>query len=390
MKKRIMALLMAMTMVIAAVGCGKNYKVGKNGEISNKYVKIKQWKELEVEKVDPTEVTEDDIQSSIDSDLQTLSETVDVTNRAAAKGDQVVIDYVGKKDGVAFDRGSAEDQTITLGKAGFIDGFEDGIVGHQTGETFDLNLTFPEDFGNEELNGQDVVFTITLDKIQEVIVPKLSAEILPKLSDDAKTIDEYKAQVKTDLEKSNKESAEAQMRANAITAFLEQCEIIKYPEDRLKETIETCTTVYKAQLEQMAYYYYGTTLDALKETYGKTEEELLGTTYEEIAKQQLLGELAMELLAEVEGITYTGDVYKEFLKEQAETYGYEDGDAVEKAYEEMYGEGSFQKACLQEKVSAILYEHAVIVEPKQDETDTDTDAETDTTEGTDATDSAAE
>lgn len=390
MKKRMMALLMAMTMVVAAVGCGKNYKTGENGEIYNDYVRIKKWKGLEVEKVEPTEVTEDDIQSSIDSDLQTLSETVDVTDRAAAMGDQIVIDYVGKKDGVAFDRGSAEDQTITLGEAGFIDGFEDGIVGHQTGETFDLNLTFLENYGNEELNGQAVVFTITLDKIQEVIVPELSEDILPKLSDDAKTIDEYKTQVRADLEKSNQESAEAQMRSNVLAAFLEQCEIIKYPEDRLEETIETCTEVYKAQLEQMAYYYYGTTLDGLKESTGMSEEDLLGTTYEEIAKQQLLGELALELLAEVEGISYMGDVYEAFLEEQAETYGYEDGEAVEEAYESMYGEGSFQKACLQEKVSVLLYEQAVITEPEQVETDADTDVETDTTEGTDAADSAVE
>lgn len=374
MKKRIMALLMAMTMVVAAVGCGKNYKTGDNGEIYNDYVKVKKWKGLEVEKVEPTAVTEDDIQSSIDSDLQTLAETVDITDRAAATGDQVVIDYVGKKDGVAFDRGSAEDQTITLGKAGFIDGFEDGIVGHKAGETFDLNLKFPEDYGNEELNGQAVVFTITLDKIQEVVVPELSEAILSKLSKDAKTIEEYKEQVKADLEKSNKESAEAQMRSNALTALLEQCEIIKYPEDRLKEAIETCTEVYKAQLEQMAYYYYGTTLDGLKESTGMSEEDLLGTTYEELAKQQLLGELALELLAEAEKIEYTGDVYETFLEEQAKNFGYEDGEAVEEAYEKMYGEGSFQKACLQEKVSVFLYENCKLVEPKTTESTESTDS----------------
>lgn len=374
MKKRMMALLMAMTMVVATVGCGKNYKTGDSGEIYNDYVKVKKWKGLEVEKVEPTAVTEEDIQSSIDSDLQTLSETVDITDRAAATGDQVVIDYVGKKDGVAFDRGSAEDQTITLGKAGFIDGFEDGIVGHKAGETFDLNLKFPEDYGNEELNGQAVVFTITLDKIQEVVVPELSEEILPKLSEDAKTIEEYKEQVKADLEKSNKESAEAQMRSNALTALLEQCEIIKYPEDRLKEAIETCTEVYKAQLEQMAYYYYGTTLDGLKESTGMSEEDLLGTTYEELAKQQLLGELALELLAEAEKIEYTGDVYETFLEDQAKNFGYEDGEAVEEAYEKMYGEGSFQKACLQEKVSVFLYENCKLVEPKSTETTESTDS----------------
>mgnify|MGYP003300131672 CR=1 FL=1 len=120
MKKRIMALFLAMAMIVTATGCGKGYKTGENGEVYNDYVRVKKWKELEVERVDPTPVTDEDVEMSIESDLQTLAETIDITDRAAAMGDQVVIDYVGKLDGVAFDRGSANDQTIPLGEAGSI------------------------------------------------------------------------------------------------------------------------------------------------------------------------------------------------------------------------------------------------------------------------------
>lgn len=364
MKKRIMALFLAMAMVVVATGCGKGYKVGDKEEVYNDFIKIKKWKEVEVERVDPTPVTDEDINMSIESDLQTLAETIDITDRAAVVGDQVVIDYVGKLDGVAFKGGTASDQTITLGEAGFIDGFEKGIVGHKPGEKFDLPLTFPKDYGNADLAGKAVVFTITLDKIQEVVIPELNDETVAKLSETAKTIDEYKAQVKKDLEKSNKEAAEAQMKSNAFVAFMRQCEVIEYPKERLEDAIEDCTEMYTEQLEQMATMYYGTTLEELKKSTGMTEEDLLGASFEDIAKEQLLSELAIELIQKVEKFDFSDKAYEKFLEEQAKLYGYEDGEAVEEAYEEMYGDDSFKLAFKQEKVAEFIYEHCKVVAPK--------------------------
>mgnify|MGYP000361561996 FL=1 len=131
--------------------------------------------------MDPVEVTDTDVEDSINSTLQTKSTQNDITDRPAQEGDVVTIDYEGKKDGVAFDGGTAQDQQLELGSGSFIDGFEDGIVGHNIGETFDLNLTFPEDYKSEDLAGQAVVFTVTLDKISEVIVPELTDELVAEL-----------------------------------------------------------------------------------------------------------------------------------------------------------------------------------------------------------------
>lgn len=97
--------------------------------------------------------------------VSTESVVADST-QTAKLGDTVVIDYVGKIDGVAFDGGTAENQTLTLGSGAYIDGFEDQIVGHHPGETFDINVTFPDDYGATDLAGKDAVFTITLDSIQ--------------------------------------------------------------------------------------------------------------------------------------------------------------------------------------------------------------------------------
>ena len=362
-----MALFLAMAMVVVATGCGKGYKVGDKGEVYNDYVKIKKWKELEVERVDPTPVTDEDVNMSIENDLQTLTSYVEVKDRGAQNGDQVTIDYVGKVEGKEFQGGTDSDYTFILGEVGpgkMLEDFQKGIVGHKAGEAFEVAFTFPKDYGVETLNGKAVVFDVTLDKVEEVVIPELNDETVAKLSDKAKTVDEYKAQVKADLEKSNKESAEAQMKANAFSAFMEKCKVIEYPKERLEEMIESCTEMYTEQLEQMATMYYGTTLEELKKSTGKSEEDLLGKSFEDIAEEQLLCELAIELIQKVEKLDFSDKAYEKFLEEQAELFGYEDGDDVEEAYEEMYGEDSFKLAFKQEKVAEFLYEHCKVVEPK--------------------------
>lgn len=372
-----MALLVALAMVVAAVGCGKGYKTGEKGEVYYDYIKIKKWKELEVERIDPVAVKDEDVNASIESDLQTLTSYVEIKDRAAKNGDQVTIDFVGKLNGVAFEGGTGSD-TFILGKGNFVEGFQEGVVGHKTGDEFDVPLTFPENYGGD-LGGKAVVFTMKLNKVEEVVVPELTDETVAKLSKTAKTVAEYKEQVKKDLEKSNQEAADAQMQVNAFKAFIEQCEIIEYPKDRLEEAIKSCTKIYTAQLEQMATMYYGMTLDQLKESYGMSEEELLGATFEDIAKEQLKSELAVELMGKVEKLDFSDEAYETFLEEQAELYGYEDGDAVEKSYEEMYGEGAFKLTFKQEQIAKLVYKNCVKVEPKKTESETETQEE----EGTD-------
>ena len=238
MKKRIIAALVGICTVAVMTSCG-------NKGISNDKITIKQYKGLEVEKVDPVKVTDTDVEDSINSTLQTKSTQNDITDRPAQKGDVVTIDYEGKKDGVAFDGGTAQDQQLELGSGSFIDGFEDGIIGHNIGETFDLNLTFPETYDNNpDLVGQAVVFTVTLDKISEVIVPELTDELVAELSESAKTIEDYKKEVKEDLETSNKQAAESEQQQNVWDALMEQCTVEKYPKDKKQETIDNITTQY--------------------------------------------------------------------------------------------------------------------------------------------------
>lgn len=340
-----MTLLVGLCAMSLLAGCGSK-------EISNDKITIKQYKGLEIEKVEVAEVTDEDVELSIESDLQTLTTYTDVTDRAAQTGDQVVVDYTGKLDGVAFEGGTASDVTIVIGQAGYIDGFTEGIAGHKVGETFDVPLTFPEDYGKEELNGKDVVFTFTLDKIQQVNVPELTEEIVPQLSETAKTIEEYKAQVKADLEASNKETAQSQIEGAIWEALVDNCVVKDYPADELEEMTTNITNQYS-----MYAAYSGVEVEEFV-------QQAFGITIDEMAKTIICQQYAIELIIEEEKLELTAEEYEEGLTELATQYGYETDVA---GFEEANGEDVIKEALLQEKVMDFLVDNCKQVEPKAEE-----------------------
>lgn len=359
MKKKLMTIMMGILLMVVLVACAKNYKVGKNGEVYNDTVKINQYKglEVEVQEMEVPEVTDADVEDSIPSDLQTLClETEEVfVNRPAQLGDTIILDFVGKMDGEAFTGGTASDQLLELGSGSMIPGFEDAIVGHNIGEVFDINVTFPETYApNPDFAGKPAVFTITLDGI----LPELTDEIAAKLNPNVATVDEYKAEAKKALEKSNKESTDAynkqQLQSAVYAALLEQCVVSDYPEDELEESIEDATEYYTSMAE-----YYGTTLEELTATYG--------IDIEDEAKAPLRFKYAVQLIAEVEKIEVTDELYKEKLTQYAEKQG-----LTEAQMEEEYGEEDIRAAIIEELVMDFLVENCKQVEP---ETETQTETE---------------
>lgn len=342
MKKRILALVMGLCMTASLVGCA-------NGEISNDKIRIKQYKGLEI--TDTTmEVTDEDVEMSIQSTLQTLSTTTDITDRPAQEGDKVIIDYEGKLDGVAFEGGTATEQSVEIGAGMFVPGFEEGIIGHNIGETFDVNVTFPEQY-TEELAGKAVVFTMTLHSIQEVHVPELTEDLLPQLSETAKTIKEYKAEVRKDLEASNKESAESAKEQMVWEKLLENCVVEKYPDGQVEEFVANV----EAQLGEMAKQSDMTAAEMFEQYYGMSPE-----TY---VKNSVKMEYAIALIAEKENITLTAKEYEEGAAEQAMQQGYEDVEAFEKAL----GRETIELMILQPKVGKFLVENCKIVEAEATE-----------------------
>lgn len=342
MKKRILAIVVGVCTVMSLAGCGSK-------GISNDTITITQYKGLEVEKAEVIEVTDEDVESSIQSTLATMATTNDITDRPAQEGDVCTIDYAGTIDGVAFEGGTAEGATAEIGAGGYIDGFEEGIIGHSIGETFDVNATFPEGY-SDELGGKDAVFSITLHAIQEKIVPELTEDLLPKLSTTATTLDEYRAEVRKNLEENNKKTADSNLEQLVWKALIEKCVIQTYPEDKYDE-------VYASVESQFTYVasMYGVEVEELVETY-------YGISMDEMVKNLIKQELAVELIAEKEKLTLTEEEYEQAAAEYAEQYAYDDVDE----FEEMVGREELEKTILQKKVVDFLVENCKQVEKKSE------------------------
>ena len=169
-------------------------------------VNIQNYKGIEYTPVS-LEVTDEDINKEIDSVRNRNSRLVTVEDRPAENGDITVIDFKGLLDGVPFDGGTSENYSLTLGSGAFIPGFEDQVVGHSTGEEFTIDVTFPEDYQAEELKGKAVQFEIKLHEIKKREFPEFDDEFVKDVSE-VDTVDEYKAQVKADLEEKRKEEAD--------------------------------------------------------------------------------------------------------------------------------------------------------------------------------------
>ena len=294
-----------------------------------------------------------------------------LTEGTVEDGDTVNIDYVGKLDGEEFDGGSAEGYDLEIGSCTFIDGFEDGIIGMQVGETKDLELTFPEDYHSEELAGKDVVFTVTVNSISRV--PELTDEVADSVVE-GMTAEAYQESVRQDLEDSAKESQKSDAQQKLLQAVYNNATISGYPEENLQYTIKRATDYYE-WLASM----YGMSLDDYLTNYGMTQDEFK-EQIQPVAEEALGEEMTLLAIAKEENIEVSDEEYQDGLARYAEAQGMDDPSKLEEAY----GENYIRNSLLQEKVLNFLYENATIEEVKETEAESDSEevseAESDTEE----------
>ena len=232
--------------------------------------------------------------------------------REAKEGDTVVIDFEGFKDDVAFEGGKAEDFTLSLGSGQFIPGFEDQIVGHNAGEDFDINVTFPEEYQVKELAGAPAVFKIKLKSISKKVMPELDDDMV-KDSTEFDTVDEYKADVKKKLEEANEKHADSEVEAKIFDKVIENmtAEIPQVMFDnRVNEMISELEQRLAPQGISLDLYmqYTGQTIDTVKKAYA------------EQAEKQVKLRLALEKIAKLENIEVTEDELKAEFDKLAEAY----------------------------------------------------------------------
>ena len=352
MKKKLAA-------VLAASALTAGLLAGCSGELSNEYVTVKQYKDLEVTQAEAQEITDDYVEQVIQSNLSAAMTKETVTDRAAQSGDWVNIDYTGYIDDETFEGGSAEGADLELGSGSFIGateeyaGFEDQIVGHSTGDEFDITVQFPEDYPDTTKAGVEARFHIVLNEIYSQNIPDLTDEWVAENSQDSATVDEYREEVRKQLEESSEQSARSELETGVQQALLDNSEMKKYPDGAVDEQIQQANDYYS-----MIASMYGIELSDFITGYMQMTEDEFNEQVEKVAKESIQLEEAMKLIAKKEKLEPTEEEYEEVIKGYAEEAGMDDVDA----FKEQYGEDTLKESALMEAVLDYLVDNCVQVE----------------------------
>ncbi|QTJ56047.1 trigger factor [Dolosigranulum pigrum] len=279
-------------------------------------VTLGDYKNIEVTKQDRT-VTDEDVADELESRRQRAVELA-LKDDAAEEGDTVVIDFEGYKDGEKFDGGSAENHSLELGSGQFIPGFEDQLIGAKSGDEKDVEVTFPEEYGAEELAGQDVVFKVVVHEVKEKRVPELDDEFAKDVDDEVETLDELKDKIRQQLEKSKDRAATEATDDEAIQKAVENAEVPEIPEAMIDEEVDRQFNLFINNLQQQ-----GISKDQYMSMIGTSEQELRDQFRNE-ADFNVKTNLVLEAIAKAENIDVTTEDIDAEIKDLAEQYGMEE------------------------------------------------------------------
>ena len=261
-------------------------------------LEIKDYKGIKVEK-NVEAVTDEAVDAEVEAARKRNARTIEVTDRVSAMGDIANIDYEGFVDGVAFDGGKGEGHDLKLGSGSFIPGFEEQVAGHNVGEEFDVNVTFPTEYHASDLAGKAATFKTKINSIKFEELPELDDEFVKDVSE-FNTVSEYKADIKARMEKRNEDKAESEIGNALALALVEKLEG-EIPAPMFDAETENMVRDYDTRLRQNGldlgtyFKYTGLTLETLREQMRPQ------------AEQQVKVRLALEKIAELEALTVTDE-----------------------------------------------------------------------------------
>ena len=257
-------------------------------------VNLGQYKNLGLVKT-VDEVTDDDVMAEIERARDRASRWVEISDRPAKLDDQVNIDYAGFDGDVQFDGGTAENHDLILGSGSFIPGFEEQLVGKSVGDECEVKVTFPEDYHAKELAGKPVVFKVKINGIREKEVPALDDEFVKEASETADTVEQYKAEIREQLEKAANERGENAFENELIEAICENAEV-DIPAAMIDDQVDSMVRDM-----EMRMAYQGMKLDDMLK-YSNMTREQLKDSYRSQAEAQVKTQLVMEAIRAAEAI----------------------------------------------------------------------------------------
>ena len=277
-------------------------------------IEIKDYDGIEVEKLS-TEVTDEMIDEEIDRVRERNSRMITVEDRAAENGDTVVIDFEGFCDGEAFEGGKAEEYNLELGSGNFIPGFEEQIVGHNTGDEFDIDVKFPEEYQAENLKGKDAVFKIKLHEIKTKELPEVDDDFVKDVSE-KDTVAEYRDELKEQIAKRLEGESERDLDDKLTNAIIEKVEG-EIPEQMYDREAQNMVREMDMRLRQQ-----GMDFDTYMKYTGMDANAVL-EMYKPEAQRRVKMRLALEKIAELEKIEPTEEEINAEYDKMAEAYNME-------------------------------------------------------------------
>lgn len=376
MKRKWLAIALAMSVIMSMAGCGSQNTETTAAQtteeettagmtvmdlpeyVASDYVSLENYIGVEVEVPNKT-VTDDEFEEAIQMLLEEYGENEKITDRVTAEGDTIVFDYSGAIDGVVFGGGTATNQETTLGQGGWIDGFEEGLIGATVGEEFVVDCQFPDPYtNNPDLAGKTAQFTMKIHYIVgELIVPELTDDFVKGLEEyTVSTVAEFKDVYYKELSEQKALYMEDTAMNELFSTLLEQAEFTGFP----KDYVETYTM---DMLNSYAYSasMYGMTLEDFAAMYQMTMEEF-EAEIQTMAEQQIKIEILYQYIAEQEGIEVTEDEYMATVEEYMEYYGYTDMTSFVNDYGVENVEKQGYADALLEKVMKFCYDNAVKTE----------------------------
>lgn len=320
--------VVAIVAVIAIILVFVNNKQSKeyNYDLS-KYVKVGNYKGLEYTS-QKASVTDEEVDVEIQRRLQKAAKTENSKTGKVENGDTINISFVGKIDGKEFEGGSSESTDITVGTTQMIDGFVEGLIGKNVGESVTLNLKFPDDYGKTDLQGKAVEFKVTINSKKKISVPKLNASFVKKNSK-YKTVKEYKEGVKKELLNQKQKSIDSTVKQELWSRIINKSKAKKYPEKELNEAMSQANKLeesYKAQAQN-----YGMEWETYLKTVMRTDKKGFEKLKQEYAKNIVFNRMVMYSIARSENISLSNREYKKEILKILEDNGY-DEESFKKAF----------------------------------------------------------
>jgi trigger factor len=326
------------------------------GALANDYIIIHQHRGLVLTAIEIPQITDDDVERTIETELAEQEISVDITDRPAEEGDIVTIDFAGSVDGEYFEGGTSEGFDLILGSGTFIgpygdyEGFEEQIIGHNVGDNFDIVIQFPADY-HEELAEVVANFNITLHAITETIIPEFTDEWVQENSLESTTVEEYRQEIREELNEVNRINELFMRQMEAFEALMEHVVVINIPDWVIEEEVAIQMSFYRNLVAAE-----GMEFEEFLQLMG-TDEMSFNQEVLSFAEVEAPRNLAISLIMESENLEITPEEKMERIEEIARASGI--GSAQE--YITVVGEEYANSMARQLRVAEFLVEHAIIL-----------------------------